>query len=131
MILNLTQHAATPEQAAAGVVDPPPEFIPTIKHLLTFDHPPSKEEMKDNARELAHVACKAWEELAPAKGASTPTAMIGGAPFFMSSLEDALMAWAFTPVYAFSRRESEEHHQPDGSVKKTQVFRHAGFVKSC
>ena len=32
-------------------------------------------------------------------------------------------------VYAFSKRESEEIPQPDGSVKKVQEFRHTGFVE--
>jgi hypothetical protein len=31
-------------------------------------------------------------------------------------------------VYAFSRRESTEAVQEDGSVRKVAVFRHLGFV---
>lgn len=31
--------------------------------------------------------------------------------------------------YAFSRRESVETQLPDGSVKKSSVFRHIGFVE--
>lgn len=55
-------------------------------------------------------------------------AMIGGAPFFMSTLESALKSAGITPVYAFSVRDSVE--KPDGNcgVTKTNVFRHVGFV---
>ena len=48
-------------------------------------------------------------------------------------LEEALMKRGIVPLYAFSRREVVETPLPDGSVKKTQVFRHLGFVtpRSC
>jgi hypothetical protein len=55
-------------------------------------------------------------------------AMIGGAPYLMAPLESALRAHGITPVYAFSVRESVDQVQPDGSVRKVAVFRHAGFV---
>ena len=54
--------------------------------------------------------------------------MIGGAPFFMESLATALRREGYCPVYAFSRRESVEQVQADGSVRKVAVFRHLGFV---
>lgn len=56
------------------------------------------------------------------------SAMIGGAPFLMAPLEGALRTRGVIPLYAFSVRESVEEALPDGSVRKTQVFRHAGFV---
>ena len=37
MILNLTQHPATPEQVAAGVVDLEGKNLERLKELLTFD----------------------------------------------------------------------------------------------
>jgi hypothetical protein len=55
--------------------------------------------------------------------------MLGGAPYLMGALEKAVRECGFTPVYAFSQRESEEITQPDGSVRKVQVFRHCGFVE--
>ncbi len=36
-----------------------------------------------------------------------------------------------TPLYAFTRRESVEEVLPDGSTRKTAVFRHAGFIPAC
>jgi hypothetical protein len=55
--------------------------------------------------------------------------MIGGAPYLMGALEKALRECGFTPVYAFSKRESIDQPQPDGSVRKVAVFRHLGFVE--
>ena len=46
----------------------------------------------------------------------------------MAPLEDALRRVGIVPLYAFSIRESLDQIQPDGSVRKTAVFRHQGFV---
>lgn len=120
MILNLTQHAASPEQKRAGVVDLPAEKQAHLRLLLTFDAVPSIEEMQDRAEVIASELASGAER----------QAMIGGAPFFMRHLEDALHSWGIQPVYAFSRRESVEEVQTDGSVTKRNVFRHAGFVEA-
>ena len=55
-------------------------------------------------------------------------AMIGGAPFLMATLADELAKASIYALFAFSTRESVEQVQPDGSVRKTAVFRHQGFV---
>ena len=57
--------------------------------------------------------------------------MIGGAPFLMAPLESKLIEFGLDPVYAFSRRESVETVQDDGSVRKTTVFNHIDFVPAC
>jgi hypothetical protein len=47
----------------------------------------------------------------------------------MAPLEAALREAGLRPVYAFSQRAGvEEERQPDGSVRKVQVFRHAGWI---
>ena len=56
-------------------------------------------------------------------------AMISGPPYLMSSLEAELIAQNVQPVYAFSKRESTEKVQPDGSVVKKTVFRHVRFIE--
>jgi len=118
-ILNLTQHPATPEQIAAGVYDAAGEVAAEIRSLLTFDDIPTREELASRAVALATLAnldgCEA--------------AMLGGAPYLMGPLEAALREQDVQPLYAFSRRESVEEVMPDGSVRKTAVFRHAGFVR--
>lgn len=119
-ILNLTQHEATPEQKKAGVIEPASKGY--IKQLLTFEKPPNKKEMEKRARELAWLA-EAY------KSEGCTKVMIGGAPYFMSTLEQVLKEHGFIPVYAFSKRECIEEKMPDGSMKKVQVFRHVGFVE--
>ena len=47
----------------------------------------------------------------------------------MGQLEAALRALEVQPLYAFSVRESVETTLPDGSVVKTAVFKHGGFVE--
>lgn len=116
-ILNLTQHAATADQADAGVVDP--DNKAAVQAALTFDAIPSAEEMAQRAEFLAAVAVDS----------GCKRAMIGGAPFFMSTLERALISSGITPVYAFSTRESVEQDDGTGVIRKTNVFRHAGFVE--
>ena len=116
-ILNLTQHAPSQEQLAAGVVDPADKQ--EVCSLLTFDSIPSSAEMRDRAQRLAAIA----------RESGATAAMIGGAPFFMAPLERALLDAGVEPVYAFSSRVTEEVPQPDGSVRKTNVFRHVGFVR--
>ncbi len=114
--LNLTQHPATPEQVAAGVVEP--ENKERVRDLLTFNNLPDFGELVERAGKLARIA----------KDAGAEAAMIGGAPFFMRALENALVSLGIRPVYAFSTREVVEEVQEDGSVRKTAIFRHKGFV---
>lgn len=120
MILNLTQHASTPDQIAAGVVDLPADVRAQAGRLLNFDTLPTWEGVL-----AAAAAAVALVQNQGHHGA----VMIGGAPFLMAPLSAALAEAGYQPVYAFSRRESVEIHNPDGSVTKAGVFRHAGFVQ--
>lgn len=119
-ITNLTQHDATPEQIAAGVVEPGNKE--GVKKMLTFNsiEGTSKVALRARAKALAEVARKEGNE----------RAMIGGALYLMPHLEAELLASGIMPVYAFSKREAVEETQPDGSVRKTMVFRHVGFVEA-
>jgi hypothetical protein len=120
-IYNLTQHPATPEQKAQGVIDLPEVDRRMLGHLLTFEEIPSQEEMSNRALAIVNLLA----DIAP----GGQTVMIGGAPFFMSTLEGILIQAGHTPVYAFSRRVSVETQNPDGSVTKTNKFVHEGFVQ--
>ena len=130
MILNLTQHNTTDEQKAQLVVEPR-MTKEKIKKLLTFEEIPTKEEIEVRATKLAEIAVSEASMYAGDTDNMIwiTRVMIGGAPYLMGALEKALRECGFTPVYAFSKRESEEIPQPDGSVKKIQVFRHIGFVE--
>ena len=115
-ITNLTQHNATPDQMAAGVVECSRQS--EVRELLTFAALPTKEEIWDRASKIANIARD--------EGASH--AMIGGAPYLMRPLEECLESNQITPLYAFSVRESVENMGEDGVVRKVNVFKHSGFV---
>lgn len=123
-ILNLTQHPATAEQIAAGVKDLPQEELGTLKGLLTFEGIPSANSLAETQVAIAMLAYRYREQ------GDHPCCMIGGAPFLMAGLEEALKCGGMKVLYAFSKRESEEIVQPDGSTKKVATFRHLGFVGS-
>jgi hypothetical protein len=113
-ILNLTQHAASAEQMAAGVIEP--ENKAGVKEALTFVGMPTKQEVIERAREIAALVPE-----------GTTHAMIGGAPYLMAPLESALAVRRVESLYAFSERVSTEM-AIDGVTHKAGSFRHLGFV---
>lgn len=132
VILNLTQHAATPEQLAAGVVDLSERKLSELKVLLTFDSIPTAFELKARAEKIERLAVSFLCEITPEDEMLNDVdlaAMIGGAPFFMATLESHLKERAIRPLYAFSRRDSVEVATPEGVVKQA-VFRHLGFYEA-
>ena len=136
MIMNLTQHAATPDQIEAGVFNFQGFEKDTLVEALTFQDLPAPEEIRERARTIAGIAARwksgveHWSKSSWVGGAAPERtrAMIGGAPYLMPALERELRAAGIDPIYAFTRREVEEQAQPDGTVKKVAVFRHAGWV---
>ena len=126
MILNLTQHAATADQRAAGVVDLEGEQLMALKALLTFGRFPTAFEVSLMAQAIARLAADFLRH----DDHDRRRAMIGGAPYLMAPLEHALVAEGIQPLFAFSQRVSVEEIQPDGTVRKTAVFRHEGFIPS-
>ena len=118
-ILNLTQHKSTTDQQKDHVYDLKGARLEQLKDLLTFDEIPTEYVLWDRADKIA--------ALAEQEGAKS--AMIGGAPYFMPWLERALLRRGINIKYAFSKRESQDVHLEDGTVRKQQVFRHIGFVE--
>jgi len=120
-ILNLTQHVASTEQTGdyVPVVDLAPEERAILVDVLTFDGIPKDGELAARAEALVSMAIS--------HGAVE--VMIGGAPWFMSTLEKALDRANILYCYSFSKRESVDTVLPDGTVKKTSAFRHAGWVR--
>ena len=132
IILNLTQHPATPEQVEAGVVDLPADSREEIKGLLTFEEIPTPSEIEARASSIAARIALWYRGRYHTEGKSIPElygAMIGGAPYLMPELERKIANHFVVPVYAFSRRESSEK-VVDGEVVKTSKFVHLGFVKA-
>jgi hypothetical protein len=131
MIINLTQHPASAEQVCAGVVDLPTAQHSMLVQQLTVDTLPTRQEISDRCANIAALAVHNGLAGDDADDPHPQAAMIGGAPWMMRALEDALLDMGVPSVYAFSVRESVEQSQPDGSVRKINVFRHAGFVEAC
>ena len=118
-ILNLTQHAPTPEQVEAGVVELPPDLKQILKGLLDFSEIPSKQDVVTRAVAITSIA----------KEYGASHVMIGGAPYLMGALEAVLKDNDIKPLYAFSQRVSVEKVGPDGTLVKTSEFKHIGFVE--
>ncbi len=117
-ILNLTQHTATEDQLKAGVVEPTDKLA--VQQLLTFEELPGRELIRSRATALATLVAESGHV----------QAMIGGAPFFMAPLEQALRDQGVKSLYSFTRRESHEVPDGNGGVRKTQVFRHVAFIEA-
>lgn len=128
MILNLTQHPASADQIAVGVVDLAGEELAGLKETLTFGELPDEQEIRDRAEHIAELACMNGLGGDEGDDPFPAQAMIGGALWLMAPLAEALRVRGIEPMFAFSVRETEEQKQPDGSIRKVAVFRHAGFV---
>lgn len=116
-IANITQHSATQEQIAEGIFDLFPEDRERLNKLLTFSPQYTKVDLQEAAQ---GVVCILREY-------DCYAAMIGGLPAFMPVLERAMIEAGMAVSYARSERVSVDQQMPDGTVRKTAVFRHAGL----
>ena len=119
-ILNLTQHQATADQIADGVYEPSIKVKEQIKALLTFD----KAVLTDPSLIRNSVA----ELVQLVKNEGAYSVMLGGAPFFMGPLANALTEAGVEVVFSFTDRVSVDVKNEDGTITKTSVFKHLGFV---
>ena len=129
-ILNLTQHLATPDQIAAGVRDLSGWDLERLLKAITFESLPDAQEMLSRARQIATLVHHYPVHTTRDNIYTLPAVMIGGAPYFMPMLQRVLVQEGCEVLYAFARRESVDTIAPDGSIHKTSVFRHAGFVSA-
>lgn len=132
-ILNLTCHTATFGQIAAGVVEfTSPERFERLLSLLKFNTAPS--ELLVKSRTMAIVALAMEEIDFQHKGKEVEYdewgVMLGGALWLMKPLTNEFGRSRVVPMFAFSERKSVETMLPNGQVEKTQVFKHAGWVKA-
>jgi hypothetical protein len=130
MILNLTQHIASADQINAGVIDFPPALRADIAALLTFNDCPTTDDIAERANEIANMAVENARSDDHGAGAASfaLSAMIGGAPWLMAPLANALRDQGIVPLFSFSKRNSIDVPQADGSVVKTAIFKHAGWL---
>lgn len=117
MILNLTQHVATPEQKAAGVVDLPQEKRQKLIALLTFEELPTRDEINRRASDIADLTD------------GYTTVMIGGASYLIPALQRELLWRSKRVLHAFTKRVVTETTDPSGAVVKTSVFKFEGFIE--
>ena len=149
VILNLTQHQASAEQVAAGVVDLPEKYRKQLIKLLTFNDIPSDIEIVKRANGIYNLVInfcldenspirEEVEELLDKEGHVNETMfkdnfnlgfMIGGALWLMKPLISEL-SYIGTPLFAFTKRVTEEIKEPDGSITKISKFKHLGFVEA-
>ena len=54
--------------------------------------------------------------------------MIDGAPWFMIPLAAKLRRRGIKPLFSYKKPRIEAQLQPDGSIRKVEVFYHRGFV---
>ena len=139
LLVNLTQHTLTKEQFSHngenlvevtfkpynGVSKGSADYV---KHMLNFTSLPTRDEIISRATALADYA---EGLLSQAKNDNDRLfALVGGAPYLMGALETALKERGIQPLYAFSQRESVETINADGTVVKTAVFKHKGYIEA-
>ena len=116
-MLNFTQHPATPEQLAAGVIDLLPNQRKHLIDRLTVNSLPTKVEIGHRCADIAQLALDL----------DATEVMIGCAPWMMATLERWLTYHGIKFFYAFSVRVSKET-LTEGVIVKTSEFKHAGFI---
>lgn len=137
IIINLTQHQMTADQyeynnvklkeLKSEIPQEQEEFDKTLKSLLNFNTLPTRDVINLKVMQITTFALNhfMWGEIE-----NNRYALIGGAPYLTAPLAESLKKVGIIPLYAFSKRESVETTQPDGSVVKTSVFKHAGYVEA-
>lgn len=139
LVINLTQHEMTGDQYKYndenlveikfkpynGTSLGSPDYV---KRLLNFNAKPDKKEIISRAIALAAYASGLLNQAK--NDGDRLYALIGGAPYLMAPLEEALKQEGITPLYAFSQRESIETVNADGTVVKTAVFKHKGYIEA-
>lgn len=123
-MLNLTQHVVTAEQLRDGAVEPEADVKAEIQKLITFDrsvidHP---EQIWNRAKALVFLIKREYPLV--------NQVIVGGALYFMPALVRELKEAGIQPFFSYTDRISTETQNPDGSVTKTLVFKHLGWVEA-
>lgn len=137
IILNLTQHQMTPEQYEYNGVklkelyfeikEEQEDHEKELKALLNFHELPTRDTINLRVMQITEFALNYFMG---AGVQSNRYALIGGAPYLTAPLAEALKRVGIIPLYAFSKRESVETVNADGTVVKTSMFKHAGYIEA-
>jgi hypothetical protein len=127
-MINLTQHPATSEQNRDAImVEPLHKEV--LKGLLTFSTVPDRTEILSRANKIALFAKNFKFDCKQGNIILDDQVLIGGLPALMGPLEQSLRAEGFVPFYSHSDRVSVEKIMPDGTVQKTNEFKHIAFYE--
>lgn len=127
-IYNLTQHKATHAQENDGVVNLSDHRIGDLKTLLDFDSMPSHSDIVRRAKLIAQlVIAEATDD--EQYGYYPIGAMIGGAPWLMPALTEALKKEDISVFFAYSPRVSKDIVKEDGTVEKVSTFEYQGLFE--
>lgn len=137
IIINLTQHKMTGDQyqyngtklkeLISEIPEEQADYEKELKTLLNFHELPTRDTINLRVMQITEFALNYF------MGAGVQNnryALIGGAPYLTAPLAEMLKKVGIIPLYAFSKRESVETVQADGSVIKTSVFKHAGYIEA-
>lgn len=119
----MTQHTLTADQVEAGAEDAPQWAREELSQLLMFKELPTQTEVEGRARRIAEIC---WDICI---NSGIDHFMIGGAAWLMYPLVAEFKTFGLIACFAFSERVSVEEKCEDGSVKKSSVFKHMGFVE--
>lgn len=126
-IINLTQHKATQDQVDAGVIDLTGATLDHLKNLITFHQIPETGEMRTRAKAIVAMTKAVAKDLhIDPDGIMV---MVGGAPYFMPTLQQELDCSGIEALYSFTERVVVEKPGVDGKVEKTSEFKHVGWVR--
>ena len=128
VIINLTPHLATPDQASAGLIDMPEDggLRAALTEALSFNHQPDQEELLRRARRVVGIMADYAGGMTALQGRKV---MLGGFSALMHPLQAACLKAGMQVGYAYPGLcECVDQLQPDGSVLKMAIFRHGGFI---
>jgi hypothetical protein len=116
-IFNLTKHRSTWREQKMGVIEPTWRVKKEIIGLQSFPEIPDQENLDKRAHRLAGIA----------KLSGCKRALIGGASFFMSTLEMALCYHGIFPVFSWNLKNDSNEWQFGGFVESALVMK--GWLK--
>lgn len=119
-VLNITRHKATQGQLDDGVIDLPDYIIDPINQLGIFEPVPSVELLRERAEQIVDILQIHYPMY--------DDVMCGGAPYFNSILDKALISRGFKPHYPFTYREYVTHTDSKGKTVNTPIYVHRGLV---
>jgi hypothetical protein len=117
-VINLTKYRATPDQIEAGVLDVTDSLFGQLRVALTFDKPPTPDEIIKRSQAIVDVA----------READNVNVMIGGDLWMIPIIERLLYTNGFSVWYPLSKIVFKHVTKHDGTIEKMMVFHHEGFV---